>query len=176
MHRLEAQLDHGKLVPETDKFALKGADRFKEKLWELIGAEPDKRPEELVKESHDGIRYTFLIGPEDYLDGVREICGKLEENSYELGVIKNAWGNDEYKGVNTRWLDPHSMLRFEVQFHTEHSWQIKQQTHDAYEKINDTRTPSEERERLRSYQRDANAEVVPPPRWDEVLDYRREGW
>lgn len=176
MRRIEARLDHGKLAPETEKYALKDIDRFKEKLWEMITAEPDKPPAELVKEIHDGIRYTFILDPGDYADGVREISNRLEVNGYELGVRKNTWGNDEYKGVNTRWLDPSSRLRFEVQFHTEQSWTVKQRTHDAYTKIHDIRTPTEERERLRDYQREISSQVLSPPRWEEIVDFRKEGW
>jgi hypothetical protein len=36
LRRVEAQLDHGTLVPDTEKFALKGQDRFKEKLAKMI--------------------------------------------------------------------------------------------------------------------------------------------
>ncbi len=32
LRRIEAQLDHGTLVPDTEKFALKSPNRFKEKL------------------------------------------------------------------------------------------------------------------------------------------------
>ena len=86
------------------------------------------------------------------------------------------WDNDEYKGINTRWLDYESVLRFEVQFHTEQSCTVKQETHDAYEKIHNVDTPAEERERLRSYQREISARVLQPPGWEEILDFRREGW
>ena len=36
MRRVEAGLEHGTLVPDTEKFALKSPDRFKEKLAKLI--------------------------------------------------------------------------------------------------------------------------------------------
>ena len=36
MRRLEAELEHGTLVPDTEKFALKSPDRFKEKLAKMI--------------------------------------------------------------------------------------------------------------------------------------------
>ncbi len=42
MRRIEAQLEHGHLVEDTEKFALKDPDRFKEKLAELIADNPDK--------------------------------------------------------------------------------------------------------------------------------------
>ncbi len=36
MRRIEAQLEQGELVQDTEKFALKSADRFKEKLARMI--------------------------------------------------------------------------------------------------------------------------------------------
>ena len=36
MRRVEARLDHGSLVPDTEKFALKSPARFKEKLAKMI--------------------------------------------------------------------------------------------------------------------------------------------
>jgi hypothetical protein len=176
MRRIEAQAEHGNLVPEAEKYALKSHDRFMEKLKEMVDSEPDKSIEELAREIHDGIRYTFLLDPEDYVVGVRELTSKLEENDFELGVVKNTWGNDEYKGINTRWLDHESEVRFEVQFHTEESWTVKQQTHDAYVKIHSIDTPVDERERLRDYQREISAQVLQPPGWEEIPDFRKEGW
>ena len=176
MRRVEAQAEHGKLVPETERYALKSRDRFMEKLVEMTRSEPDKSPEELANEIHDGIRYTFVFDPEQYVVGVRGITRELEGNNFELGVQKNTWSNDEYKGVNTRWLDHESGLRFEVQFHTEQSWIVKQQTHSAYVRIQDTRTPAEERERLRDYQHEITSHVVLPPRWEEIPNFRKEGW
>ena len=41
MRRVEAGLEHGTLVPDTEKFALKSPDRFKEKLAKLIERYPD---------------------------------------------------------------------------------------------------------------------------------------
>ena len=90
-----------------------------------------------------------------------------------MTVRKNTWGNDEYKGINTRWIDPESNLLFEIQFHTQKSWDAKQQSHDAYEKINRLETPESEKERLRDYQREISAAVPHPPGWQEITDYRR---
>ena len=41
MRRVEAELEHGTLVPDTEKLALKSPDRFKEKLAKMISLEPD---------------------------------------------------------------------------------------------------------------------------------------
>ena len=66
MRRIEAQLDHGQLVAETEKFALKDPDRYKEKLAKLIADEPDSDPAELTTRIHDGVRYTFIFEDEYY--------------------------------------------------------------------------------------------------------------
>jgi hypothetical protein len=176
MRRVEAQLEFGALVEDTEKFALKETDRFKEKLAELIRDEPDKPVKQHVDEIHDGIRYTFASDREDYVRTVNQASTILKDSGFELGVRKNTWGNDEYKGVNTRWRDHESGCRFEVQFHTHESWQVKQATHSAYARIHDTRTPPVERERLRAYQREISSSLMLPPGWEGIKDYRKEGW
>lgn len=176
MRRVEAQLDCGGLVEDTVKYALKEPDRFKEKLFELIRDEPDKSVEQHVDEIHDGIRYTFVADNHDYVRTVSQATDILKADGFELGVRKNEWANDEYKGVNTRWQDHKSGCRFEVQFHTHDSWQVKQATHAAYTRIHDTRTPTDERERLRAYQREISSSLALPVGWESITNYRREGW
>ena len=105
MRQVEAQLEHGHLVPDTEKFALKSADRFKEKLAKLIARNPDKPPDELAKEIHDNVRYTYLFEESHYLEGIWQAHDALEDQGYELEVRRNSWDNHEYKGVNTRWRD-----------------------------------------------------------------------
>ncbi|HEY2306894.1 MAG TPA: hypothetical protein VGI05_13525, partial [Streptosporangiaceae bacterium] len=176
MRRVEAQLDCGALVEDTEKYILKDPDRFKKKLFESIRDEPDKSVEQHVDEIHDGIRYTFVSDGDDYVRTVNQAADILKANGFELGVRKNEWSNDEYKGVNTRWRDHESGCRFEIQFHTHESWQVKQATHSAYAQIHDTSTPADERERLRAYQREISSSLVLPSEWESITNYRKEGW
>jgi hypothetical protein len=175
MRRIEAQLEHGKLAPDTEKYALKSPDRFKEKLAKLIERYPGQSPESLTTQIHDGIRYTFLSDADNYVLGVWELTDRLQEDSYELHVQINNWGHEEYKGVNTRWRDPDSDLLFEIQVHTPESLEAKEQTHDAYKTINDIRTPVAEVELLRRYQMRISEQIPHPPGWDSISKYRREG-
>jgi hypothetical protein len=174
MRRIEAQLDHSELAPDSEKFALKGTDRFKEKFAKLIQRHPGERPEKLLNLIHDAIRYTFLSDTEDYATGVWEATDNLQGHGYELIARINNWGDAEYKGVNTRWRDHESGLLFEVQFRTPESRDAKQQTHEAYEQINDVRTPVAEVERLRQHQREVSAQIPMPPGWRSIPDYRKE--
>jgi len=172
MRRIEAQLDDAHLADKTVDRALKSPDRVKEKLAREREKNPDKAVAELAFEMHDAIRYTFILEAEAYPSTYWEAQQKLESQGYELEVRRNMWAKLEYKGINSRWRDSNSGLPFEIQFHTQASWEAKQETHAAYEKIEDTRTPTAEREKLREYQKEVSARVQEPPGVMEIPDYR----
>ncbi len=174
MRRVEAQLDHGHLVPDTEKFALKSADRFKEKLAKLIADEPGTEPADLAADIPDAIRYTYLFTEEGYTEGVWKVHSSLEKQGFELEVRRNSWDNDEYKGINSRWRDRASGQLFEVQFHTSLSWEAKQRTHAAYEGISAATTPATDKERLREHQREVSTSVPIPPGSLDVSNYRKD--
>ena len=174
MRRIESQLENARLVPDTEKFALKSPDRFKEKLAKLIARFPGTDPDDLAMGIPDSVRYTFLFESPHYTNGVAEACKRFAEHGYEHMETRPSWGNDEYKGVNSRWRDPASGLSFEVQWHTPDSWDAKQKTHDAYEKISDTTRPVAEVEGWRAYQRRVSSTVVVPPGAMQILPYKKE--
>src|ERR1700742_4071739 len=153
LRRVEAQLDHGTLIPDTEKFALKSPDRFKEKLAKLTERYPDRRVDQLASAIHDAIRYTFIFDPASYVDGASAAEQKLAAQGYRLQLRKPSWDDTGYKGVNSRWQDPSGHVQFEVQFHTPESWDAKQATHDLYEKIADPRTTPSQRSLLEEAQR-----------------------
>src|SRR5262249_60687049 len=68
MRRIESQLEHGHLADQTEKYALKDAARFKEKLAERIERFPNADPNDLAAEIHDGVRYTFILEFDHYTD------------------------------------------------------------------------------------------------------------
>ena len=174
MRRVEARLEHGTLVPDTEKFALKSPDRFKEKLAKMIAIEPDRSPSGLSKEIPDGIRYTFIFDSEHYSAGVEAARSELGRNDYILIGFKPGWAGEEYKGINSQWKHAASGQLFEVQFHTADSWEAKQKTHDAYERIESPETATAERSRLRDYQRKISARVAVPPGALEFSPYKNK--
>jgi hypothetical protein len=174
MRRIEDQLDHGHLAEGAEKFALKDADRFKEKLATLIERFPGTDPNELAVSIPDGIRYTIIFDYDYYTEGVEAGHTRLTEAGYERVETKPSWESDQYKGVNSQWRAPSAGLMFEVQFHTQDSWRAKQKTHVAYEKIQDARTSVDEVERLRAYQRQISAKVPIPPSALEIQPFKKE--
>jgi len=175
MRRIEAQLEHGHLVEDTEKFALKDPDHFKEKLARLIERYPGADPHGLVASIPDGVRYTILFDFDYYTAGVETGRARLEDAGYEHIETKPSWDSDQYKGINSQWREPASGVRFEVQFHTEESWDAKQKTHAAYAKTKAPETSVAEVERLRAYQRHVTAEVRVPTGALGIEPYKKEG-
>jgi hypothetical protein len=174
MRRIEAQLEHGDLLPGTEGYALKPRDSFKERLADLILRHPDKSAEELSYEVHDAIRYTFIFDAGHYADGTLQVHSRLKGHGFELEARWNGWDSPEYKGVNSRWRDPAHDLAFEVRFHTAASWDVWQRGHQAYEQITDPVTSPSERMRLRAMHAKMSAAVPAPPGCAAIPDFRKE--
>jgi hypothetical protein len=121
---------------------LKGRERLAEKVTNWMKAQPDLTPDDAFGLVKDAMRYTFQYADERYAEG-----------------------------INSRWREPESGLLFEVQFHTRASFEAKQETHGAYERIRDTSTPAAEVRQLRAYQRESCAKVPIPPGATEIPDY-----
>ena len=178
MRRVEAQLEHGHLVEDTEKFALKDPDRFKEKFAKLIDADPDIDPAELVSRIRDGVRYTFIYEDTHYSSGVTDVCGAVAAAGYELYECKNAWVDEAkvYQGVNSTWREPGHGILFEVQVHTPASWHAKQESHPLYEVIESLSSTKEQRAEAARRQIEIFAVVPIPPDVADIPSYRKEGW
>ena len=89
--------------------------------------------EEAVLTIHDALRYTFIIADDQYTSSVDEILKALVSHGYGVERFRNAWDGDGYKGINTNLTTPDGYC-FEVQFHTQDSYDAKEsKTHDLYE-------------------------------------------
>ncbi len=109
---------------------LKGRDRIKEKVCETIN-DFNRSPEQAVSLVPDAIRYTFQYEEARYSQGVRLDIVRLKDQGFALDMLKNSWSDDQYKGINSQWIEPDTGQRFEVQFHTRISFEAKQITHEC---------------------------------------------
>ena len=124
--------------------------------------------EEAVQTIHDALRYTFIIDIDRYTDGVDEILKALVSLGYGVKRLKNTWGNDGYKGINTNLTTPDGYV-FEVQFHTQDSFDAKEvKTHDLYEIVRSEESTEAEKLEANAKQR-AIFNAVPVP--DGAVDY-----
>jgi hypothetical protein len=92
-----------------------------------------------------------------------------------LHKLKNSWSGEQYKGVNSQWIEPGSGQRFEVQFHTRTSFEAKQLTHDAYERLRARQTDKFEQLVLEAFQRKVVADVPVPPGAVDIPNYPERG-
>lgn len=178
MRQIDDKLESTHLVENTEKFALKDADRFKEKFAELIIDRPGKDPSELVQRINDGVRYTFIYDDAKYSSGVMELSETIAAAGYEPYERKNSWVDSTkiYQGVNSTWRDHDHGVLFEVQVHTPASWRAKQDSHDYYA-IGDSLTSTpEQRANAARHQREIFSSVPIPPDVANVPSYRKEGW
>jgi hypothetical protein len=149
---------------------LKGRDRIKEKVYDKM-QEFSYSAEQAVSVVSDTIRYTFQYREARYTQGVWSDIERLKGEGFKLHQLKNSWSGDEYKGINSQWIEPATGQRFEVQFHTRISFEAKQLTHDAYERIRTEQADEFEKMVLKAFQRKVSAEVPIPPGAADISDY-----
>ena len=153
------------------EFRLKGKDRIEEKVSKGM-AERSLTIKQAFGEVKDAIRYTFLYPEDRYAEGVRADCQRLKDAGFEPVDRKNSWAAQEYKGINSRWQIPENGQVFEVQFHTRASFEAKQETHAAYERLRVLPDDHEEVYELRAHQREVSANIPMPPDVLDIQDYR----
>jgi hypothetical protein len=156
------------------EYCRKGRDRIKEKVC-------DKRkefgysPEEAVSDVSDTLRYTFQYQEARYTQGVWADIVRLRDQGFELRTLKNSWSGEQYKGINSQWIDHGTGQRFEVQFHTRISFEAKQLTHDAYERLRTKQADKFEELVLEAFQGKVTADVPVPLGAADIPDYPERG-
>ena len=88
-----------------------------------------------------------------------------------MHTLKNSWSDDQYKGINSQWIEPDTGQRFEVQFHTRISFEAKQLTHPAYERLRTKQADVFEELVLEAFQKKVTADVSVPPGAADIPDY-----
>ena len=154
---------------------LKGEERFKEKVSDELGGKPYRSIAEITERMPDAIRYTFQLDADRYAAGYWNIRDRLELSGSEHIMSRNSWDSPDYKGVNTRWLSPEGQV-FEVQFHTPESYQAKQLTHTAYERLRTAPAPGAERPELEAFQQDVSARIPTPQGALAIPNFRKKGY
>jgi hypothetical protein len=170
---IEGELPGTRLVGLEHR--LKGMERFKEKVATELRAKPERSITEITGRMADSLRYTYQCDENSYAGAYRNICTQLEARGSELIVCRNYWNDTDYKGVNTRWLSTNGQI-FEVQFHTADSFQAKQLTHSAYERLRAAAPTSAERPELESFQRTVTSHVRVPLDVEAITNYRKDGY
>ncbi len=99
----------------------------------------EKTVSNLIKQQNDVLRYTFVLSFEKYVFGFKQTLEKLKRRNYVIpeNKIWNAWKNigtefdKGYRGINVTVISSRGQ-KFELQFHTRESFQLKMKTHEIY--------------------------------------------
>jgi hypothetical protein len=143
---------------------LKGTERLKEKVARALEEQPGLTPRQALSVVPDAIRFTLGYTDERYTAAVIADLERLTASGCELAKpLKNSWEGDQYKGINSQWRDPATGQLFEVQFHTQASFEAKQLSHAAYERIRNPQTSDAELPELEDFQRKVCAKIPIPP-------------
>ena len=168
MRAIEGQDPDRRLVGFEHR--LKDRDRIKEKVSDTM-EEVGSSTEEALSIVPDAIRYTFQYREVHYTQGVWTDIGRLKGQGFELDKLRNFWANEQYKGINSQWIEPDSGQRFEVQFHTRISFEAKQITHTSYERLRTHQVDEFEKMVLKAFQQKVSAEVPVPPGAADIPDH-----
>jgi len=141
---------------------LKGLDRIKEKVAADV-LYKSRTPEQALINVKDTVRYTFQYSEAAYTEAVCADIGRLRERGFELVELRNSWTDSHYRGINSRWRESATGQLFEAQFHTQTSYEAKQLTHAAYERLRNPVTLDSERDELEVFQ-EGVCEQIPIPR------------
>lgn len=118
------------------EYRIKTKDSFLRKVKKESGHSLDPQIiKDTISSTNDVIRYTYQDQALTLVSSYKEITRALEAKGYEATVVKNFWINkgNPYNGINCTFKTPDGQ-KFEIQFHTPESYQIKDRTHKDYEK------------------------------------------
>ena len=168
MESVETEIPGARLVGLEN--CLKGEDRFKEKVAGNLALKPERAVGKETDAIPDALRYTCQLSTEIYVDGCRAATRELQGHGYQLVLRRNSWESPDYKGINTRWRTTEGQV-FEVQFHTVESFEAKQLTHAAYERLRNPLTDKREMGELRQFQRQVSEQIPVPDMVSDIRDF-----
>ena len=110
----------------------------------------------------DSVRFTAVFDEHAYVGSVRALLADLDRQGHKILTARNTWGGGPYRGLNVVFESKDGQ-RFEVQFHTERSYQHKQSTHDLYEEARPIETLPERKRQIAQEMTGMADRSVPTP-------------
>lgn len=158
------------------EFRLKDRDRLKEKVAVTLAEQPGLTVQEVIDDIPDAIRYTFRYEQDDrYARAIPDDLQSLEAQGFELVRLKNFWRGDQYKGISSMWAHTETGCNTELQFHTRISFEARQITQPAYDRLGSERTVALEEIELEAFLRHVYGAVPIPHGAASIPDYPVKG-
>ncbi|MGM7683534.1 minor capsid protein [Cytobacillus sp. Hm23] len=125
---------------------------------------------ETIAKTNDVIRYTFQSPGDKLTDSYFKVLEEIHKMDYAKVKIKNTWNDkrNPYKGVNGIFITPEGQ-KFEVQFHTPESFELKNgKMHTLYEEFRLDTTSPERRAEITREMFKLSASLVKPLDIDKI--------
>ena len=113
--------------------------KAKKIIFDTYGESPtdsDVSIPEVVGSIEDYLRYTAILDEESFSENVRKIIDDLKNASYKITKLNNRFQNQTYKDIIS-WYTSENIVTleyaFELQFHTQASYDAKLINHYIYE-------------------------------------------
>jgi hypothetical protein len=144
------------------EFKLKEEDSLKEKL-EKECLKHEISPQKALSTMNDLNRYTYIDTEDNLLSNTNYVLKSFEQKGYTVARVKNSLVdvNADYRGINTVLISPNGR-KFELQFHTKASFDVKMSNHKLYE---EQRKPGTTEKRYLELKKEMNiaAKAIPTP-------------
>jgi hypothetical protein len=150
---------------------LKAEGRVKGKVAESLAVK-GRTVAEAMTLIPDAIRYTFCYHEADYSRHVLEDIALMQQRHSGLVRLRNFWPGNQYKGISSLWRHRGTGQLFEVQFHTEVSFDAMVFTAELpYARLRSAQTCAQEESELEAFQREVYASVPVPPGAPDIPGY-----
>ncbi|UKE75147.1 XopAD/skwp family type III secretion system effector [Xanthomonas graminis] len=159
---------------EGTQHQLKSHGSLLEKLEQRIALKKQTL-EEAVAGMNDALRYSVVLEPQDFTAGLRGVLAALDDQGHVRVKLNNHFSKyrQNFKAVNVTLRSPEGAL-WEIQFHTPHTFQLKEQFHDLYKRsfaLKLDGASSAEKRELQAPALAAFSRVASPPGCDEIEDW-----
>ena len=123
----------------------------------------DVTPARAAANITDVLRYTVLLDGESFVSQYWQLQEQLAASGYQTNKVSNTWRkNAVYKGINTT-ITKNGQV-FELQFHTEQSFNLKNnELHKLYEEAREISTSTERRAELQRQMIELSRQIPTPP-------------
>jgi hypothetical protein len=117
---------------------------------------------------NDALRYTISFPTENYRSGYEKTIKSLQQQGYKIERIWDAWldaGKPEdsgYRGINATIVGKNGQ-KFELQFHTPESFEMKMKTHELYEEKRLNTTSLERKTEITKMMKEITKSIPTPP-------------
>ena len=153
---------------------VKEEDSLRRKLDKLT-KECSITPDEAIERFFDCVRYTNVSPNEGFTEHYRAFREELLNRGYVIVRVKNTLADPAmcYRGVNTYVQDPDGYW-FEIQFHTDESYEALRANHKLYREQREVTTSSERKDEIARLMMDASSKVPVPEGCNAILPYLLE--